>query len=303
LTSEEDGDVSRWEGIDEFLAVADSGSFSRAAERLRISSSQVSRQVARLEDRLQARLFYRTTRHVSLTEAGRTLLAHCQRLVEERDEAFQAVGNLQAEPTGLLRMTCAHSYGEQFIMPLVNSFLIRYPQVSVEVDLTNRTADLVHEGFDCAIRLGRLTDSSLVATRIAPRTMHLCAAPDYLARDGTPHTLSELAQHQCLIGTADSWLFDDGGQEWVFRPRGRWRCNSGVAVLEAALLGFGLCQLPDYYVREHIRAGRLLSLLDAHQPPNAAVWALYPQRRHQLPKVRLLIEHLRDGLARRPEYR
>ena len=294
--------MSRWEGIDEFMAVAETGSFSRAADRLRISSSQVSRQVARLEDRLQARLFYRTTRHVSLTEAGRTFLSHCQRLEEERDEAFQAVGNLQAEPTGLLRMTCAHSYGEQFIMPLVNGFLIRYPQVSVEVDLTNRMTDLVHEGFDCAIRLGRLAESSLVATRIAPRTMHLCAAPDYLARYGTPHTLSELAQHQCLVGTSDSWLFDDGGQEWVFRPRGRWRCNSGVAVLEAALLGFGLCQLPDYYVREHVRAGRLVPLLEAHQPPNTAVWAVYPQRRHRLPKVRLLIEHLRDGLARRPEY-
>lgn len=298
------GALSRWDGIDEFVAVAEHGSFSRAAERLRLSSSQVSRQIARLEDRLQARLFYRTTRNVTLTEAGRTLLAHCQRLVEERDEALAAVSDLSGEPKGLLRLTCAVAYGEQFIVPLVNDFLTRHPQLRVEIELTNRTLDLVHEGVDLAVRLGRLTDSSLVATRIAPRVMHLCAAPDYLRSYGTPHTLSELAGHQCLIGTADTWVFDDGsGAEWLFRPRGRWRCNSGTAVLDAALRGFGLCQLPDYYVVEHLKAGRLVPLLEAHRPPNTAVWAVYPQRRHRSPKVRLLIEQLKEGLSRRPEYR
>ena len=294
--------MSRWDGIDEFVAVAECGSFSRAADRLRLSSSQVSRQVARLEDRLQVRLFYRTTRRVTLTEPGRAFLARCQRLVEECEEACLAVSDLQGEPRGQLRMTCAVSYGERFIVPLVNTFLARYPQLRVEIELTNRTLDLVHEGLDLAVRLGRLADSSLVATRIAPRTMYLCAAPDYLARYGTPHTLSELDGHQCLVGTADTWLFDDGGREWLFRPQGRWRCNSGVAVLDAALRGFGLCHLPDYYVHEPLRAGRLVSLLDAHRPPSTAVWALYPQKRHLSAKVRLLVDHLKAGLAHRPEY-
>ncbi|AWK88382.1 LysR substrate-binding domain-containing protein [Azospirillum thermophilum] len=294
--------MSRWDGIDEFVAVAELGSFSAAADRLRISSSQVSRQVARLEDRLHARLFYRTTRRVALTEAGRALLARCQRLVEERDEAFLTVHDLEEEPKGLLRLTCAVAYGEQFVVPLVNDFLARYPGLRVEIELTNRTLDLVHDGMDLAIRLGRLSDSSLVATRIAPRVMHLCGAPGYLERYGTPHTLSELAGHECLIGTADTWVFDDGGREWLFRPRGRWRCNSGFAVLDAALRGFGLCQLPDYYVRAPVREGRLVTLLETHRPPNTAVWAVYPQRRHLSPKVRLLIGHLKDGLARRPEY-
>ena len=293
---------SRWEGLDEFVAVAECGSFQRAAERLRLSSSQVSRQVARLEERLQARLFYRTTRRVSLTEAGQTFLARCQRLIEERDEAFHAIGDLHATPTGLLRMTCAVAYGERFIVPLVNDFMTLHPQLRVEIELSNRNLDLVQDGYDLAIRLGRLVDSRLVATRIAPRAMYLCAAPAYLEHYGRPHSLSELSRHNCLIGTNDTWLFQHEGREHLFKPSGNWRCNSGEAVMDAALRGFGLCQLPDYYVREALQQGRLVSLLPAHQPPNTAVWAVYPQRRFPLPKVRLLIEALKGGMARRPEY-
>jgi len=296
-----------WDGIDEFMAVAETGGFTRAAERLRVSSSHVSRSVARLEDRLQARLFYRTTRKVSLTESGREFLARCQRLAEERDEAFLAVGDLQGdgpgEIKGLLRMTCATAYGERFVVPLVNDLLERHPGLSVEIELTNRTLDLVQEGYDLAIRLGRLNESSLVASRIAPRAMHLCAAPAYLERHGAPDSLAQLAAHQCLTGTSDSWLFDDGGREWLFRPRGRWRCNSGFSVLDAALRGFGLCQLPDYYVKAPVAEGRLVSLLERHRPPHTAVWAVYPQKRHVPPKVHAAIRHLKEGLARRPEYR
>ncbi|BAK76188.1 transcriptional regulator, LysR family [Pseudogulbenkiania sp. NH8B] len=292
-----------WEGIAEFVAVAESGSFSRAAERLRVSSSHVSRQVMRLEERLQARLFYRSTRKVSLTEAGQTFFSHCQQLQEARDEAFLAVNALHSSPKGLLRMTCAVTYGERFVVPLVNDFMAEHPQLSVEIELTNRTADLLHEGFDLAIRLGQLADSSLVATRLAPRTMHLCASPAYLAHHGTPHTLGELARHQCLIGTSTVWSFRLDGRPWHFKPQGRWRCNSGQAVLDAALRGFGLCQLPDYYVREPLRQGRLVELLPAHTPPNTAVWAVYPQQRHLSAKLRLMVDHLREGLAKLPEYR
>jgi DNA-binding transcriptional LysR family regulator len=295
--------VSRWDGLDEFVAVAESGSFARAAELLRVSSSHVSRQVAALEERLQARLLYRTTRRVSLTEAGQTFFARCQRLIEERDEAFLSMGDLQSAPTGLLRMTAAVAYGERFIVPLVNDFMAQYPALRVDIELTNRTLDMVHEGFDLAIRLGRLNESSLVATRLAPRAMHLCAAPSYLERYGRPHTLSELGQHNCLIGTSDVWLFREGEREVQFRPSGNWRCNSGQAVLDATLRGFGLSQLPDYYVVDLLQKGSLVSLLEAQQPPNTAVWAVYPQRRYSLPKVSLLIEALRAGLALRPEYR
>lgn len=294
--------MNRWEGLDEFVAVAECGQFSAAAERLGLSSSQVSRQIARLEERLQTRLFYRTTRKVALTEAGQTFLQHCQRLQDAREEALNAIGDLGSEPKGLLRMTCAVAYGERFIVPLVTAFMARHPRLSVDIELSNRTLDLVQDGFDIAIRLGRLPDSRMLASRLAPRRMYLCASPDYLQRYGRPHSLSELVRHNCLVGSSDVWTFQLDGREASQRIQGNWRCNSGQAVLEAALAGLGLCQLPDYYVLEHLRSGVLVSLLDNHQPPNTAVWALYPQQRHLSPKVRQLIDALRYGLAQRAEY-
>ncbi|SEK65317.1 DNA-binding transcriptional regulator, LysR family [Atopomonas hussainii] len=294
--------MNRWEGLDEFVAVAECGQFSAAAERLGLSTSQVSRQVARLEDRLQSRLFYRSTRRVALTEAGQTFLQHCQRLQDAREEALRAVSDLSAEPKGLLRMTCAVAYGERFIVPLVTEFMTRHRQLKVDIVLSNRTLDIVHEGLDLAVRLGRLQDSQLVATRLAPRQLYLCAAPAYLQRYGQPHSLSELSQHNCLVGSSDLWNFQLEGRDASLRVQGNWRCNSGQAVLDAALRGLGLCQLPDYYVSEHLRSGALVALLNPLQPPNTAVWALYPQQRHLSPKVRQLVDFLKAGLAERAEY-
>ncbi len=292
----------RWLGIEAFVAVAECGGFSAAAERLGVSSSHVSRQVAALEERLQTRLFYRSTRQVALTEIGNTFLQHCRQLQDGHDEALRVVQDMGGVPKGLLRMTCAVAYGERFIVPLVNDFLEAHPQVRLEMELTNYTRDILQDGFDLAIRLGRLADSRLVGTRIAPRVMYLCAAPAYLERHGAPHSLSELAHHDCLIGTADSWIFEAGRREQQLRVQGRWRCNSGQAVLDAALRGFGICQLPDYYVLEHLASGALRALLPNHQPPNTAVWAVYPQRRHLAPKVQMLVAHLKAGLAARGEY-
>lgn len=295
--------ANRWEGLDEFVAVAECGQFTAAAERLGVSSSHISRQIARLEERLQTKLLYRSTRRVALTEAGQTFLHHCQRLQDGREEAVRAVGDLTREPKGLLRMTCAVAYGERFIAPLVTQFMDEYPQLRVDIELTNDTLDLVHEGMDLAIRLGRLPESRLVATRLAPRRMYLCASPSYVQRYGRPHSVSELSRHNCLIGGSDTWLLQQNGKEFSQRIHGNWRCNSGQAVLDAALHGAGLCQLPDYYVLNHLKSGALISLLEADQPPNTAVWGLYPQQRHLSPKVRKLVDYLKEGLAMREEYR
>jgi DNA-binding transcriptional LysR family regulator len=295
--------MNRWEGLEEFVAVAESGGFTAAAQRLGVSSSHVSRQVARLEARMQTRLFHRSTRLVRLTEAGQTFLQHCRPLQDGYDEALRTVQDLGESPKGLLRITCAVAYGERFVVPVINELVAEHPQLHVEIELTNESRDLVQEGFDLAIRLGRLADSRLVAVQLAPRTLYLCAAPSYLERHGEPASLAELAQHNCLIGTSDTWTFHAEGRELGVRVHGNWRCNSGQSVLDAALRGFGLCQLPDYYVLEHLRSGALHALLPAAQPPHNAVWALFPQRRHLSSKVRLVVERLRARLAERPEYR
>ncbi|MGX1692560.1 LysR family transcriptional regulator [Brevundimonas naejangsanensis] len=289
--------MSRWDGIDEFTAVAEQASFSAAARRLGLSTSAVSREIARLEDRLQTRLLHRTTRRVELTDAGRDFLARCRRLIDERDEALAAVQPDDQAPRGLLRMTCSVSYGERFIAPAVNAFAKLNPELRIELDLDNRLRDLVGDGYDLAVRFGHLTDSRLMARRLASRRLILCASPDYLARRGAPRDLSEIASHDGLIGSAEHWRFTEAGREVSLRPTGRWRCNSGAAVLDAALQGLGLCQLPDFYVAEALASGVLVSLLDNQRPPDEGVWAVHPHPRHVPPKVRAMIDWLHDRLS------
>lgn len=289
--------MSRWDGIDEFVATAEAESFSNAARRLGLSTSGVSRAVAGLEERLQTRLLYRTTRRVSLTDAGRAFLVRCRQLILDRDEALAAVGEEDGELKGLLRMTCSTAYGERFVAPAVNAFLLAHPKLSVEIDLDDAVRDIVSEGFDLAIRFGRLTDSRLIAKRLASRTRRLTAAPSYLARTGAPRAIAELANHACVLGAADTWPLRDGEREIAFKPQGRWRCNSGQAVLDAALQGLGICQLPNFYVDAAIADGRLVPLLEANRPADEGVWAVYPHLRLLPAKARLLVEHLERSLA------
>ncbi|MBB3859231.1 DNA-binding transcriptional LysR family regulator [Novosphingobium hassiacum] len=286
---------NRWDGFDEVVAVADTGTFVGAAKRLGTSTSHVSRAVARLEQSLGAQFFHRTTRAVSLTDTGRTLVDQFRRLIAERDEAI-AMLDLQGEPQGQLRITCPTSLGERFIARIVHSYVQEYPRLSVEMDLTNRVVELVSEGFDLALRTGTLPDSRLIATQIAMRGIMTCAAPDYIVRQGEPLVVDDLEQHECLLANADVWRFRVNGEPRSLRPRGRWRCNSGAAVLEATLSGMGLCQLPTFYVSRALAEGRLVEVLTEFRPADDPIWAVYPQRRHLLPKVQRLIDKLRREL-------
>lgn len=289
--------MSAWAGIDEFCAVAHARSFAQAARRLDCSTSQISREIARLEDRLGQRLFYRTTRHVSLTDAGERFFERCRRLQEERDEAIEAMADDALRLQGQLRMTCSVTYGERFVAPLVNQFMAQHPWLSVDMVLTNEIVDLVDGGLDLAIRFGGLEDSRLVATRLSHRAWRLCAAPAYLAQAGAPKTLEDLANHQCLKGQAETWSFQIGGAPVQHKVQGRFRCNSGEAVLQAALAGLGLCQLPDFYVRDSLASGRLVELLEAYRSEDEGVWAIYPHRRHLPRKVKLMVDHLQAHLG------
>lgn len=201
----------RWEGVNEFVAVAETESFTRAASRLGVSTAQVSRQVSSLEARLSTRLFYRTTRRVSATEAGQIYYQHCRQVLDALEQAERSITNMQLVPRGRLRLTAPVTYGEKSIAPLVNDFVARYPELDVEMNLTNQTLDLVAEGYDLAVRLGKLEDSSLMARRLASRTLYVCASPAYLSAHGTPHSLSELEHHNCLQGNLDYWRFQEAG--------------------------------------------------------------------------------------------
>ncbi|MBX9346208.1 LysR substrate-binding domain-containing protein [Chromobacterium piscinae] len=289
--------MASWEGMQEFAAVADSGSFTRAARRLGISIAQVSRQVGQLEERLGARLLYRTTRQLSLTEAGELYLTHCRQLLESLADAEQAVSQLQAEPQGQLKLTAPLAYGHSHIAPLVLEFMQRYPLLEVSLDLSNQVQDLVHDGYDLAIRIGRLTDSSLMARKLGQRRHHVCASPDYLVRHGAPRRPQELLQHQCLQIGNDGWHLQVNGRRQTFRVQGRMRCSTAAPLAEAAMRGMGLAQLPDYYVAAYLESGALVEVLADYAEPEEGIWALYPHNRQLSPKVRLLVDFLADSLA------
>ena len=287
----------QWDGISEFVYVAESESFTQAAKKLAISTAQVSRQVSALEKRLNSKLFYRTTRKVSLTEEGRIFYQHCRGVLDGLDAAERAITNLQSKPQGRIKLTAPVTYGEQQVLPLVNDFMRQYGDIEVSAYLSNQRVDLVEEGYDLAIRLGKLSDSSMMAKKLGARTNYICASPDYLNRQGIPHSLSELSKHSCLLGTLDYWHFCEAGRERNIRVTGRLRYNSGHGLVDAALKGLGVVQLPDYYVQHHLQSGALITLLDNYREPDEGIWAVYPQNRHLSPKIRLLVDYLAEHLA------
>ncbi|PAJ75938.1 LysR family transcriptional regulator [Pseudoalteromonas sp. NBT06-2] len=281
-----------WEGVSEFVSVAQTSSFTGASKILGISTAQVSRQVSALENRLNTKLFYRTTRKVSLTEEGAVYYRHCRQVMTGLEDAERAISNLRNAPQGLVKLTAPVTYGEKYIMPLVIDFMAQYPEIEVIMVLSNQTVDLVEGGFDLAIRLGNLDDSSMMAKRLTSRTQYVCASPHYLEQFGIPHSLSELKQHNCLVGNTDHWRFIESNKEKLIRVSGSLTCNSGYALRDAAIQGIGLIKLPDYYIGEDLKSGDLVSILENYQEPEEGIWALYPQNRHLSPKVRLLVDYL-----------
>lgn len=288
--------MKQWIGISEFVAVAELQSFTKAAKQLGISVAQVSRNIAELEATLAIKLLYRSTRSVSLTEEGQLYLQHCRHLVASLDEANRTLANLKATPRGQIKLTAPVFYGETRIAPLLHDFMLLYPDTELDLQLSNNKMDLIQGGFDLAVRLGTLESSSLIARKLASRTQYVVASPAYLAQNGTPQNLTELAQHQCLTGTVAQWRFMQHGKVVHFKPQGRIVCNSGVALLDAALKGLGLVQLPDYYVGEKLQNGELVSVLNELRQPDDGIWAIYPQNRHLSAKVRVLADYLATKL-------
>lgn len=289
--------MAAWDGVSEFVAVAETASFTAAAKRLRLSVAQISRQVAGLESRLKVKLFYRTTRRVTLTEAGGVYYRHCSHALEGLDDAERAVSDLQATPQGKIKLTAPITFGEERVMPLINDFMVLHPQLELECQLSNQLVDILADGYDLAIRLGHLQDSSMIARKLSGRRRYVCASPDYVERFGAPHTLSELEQHHCLVGGAGYWRFLDADKTRSVKVSGRMQCNSAYALVDAALKGLGLIQVPDYYVQDYIQQGRLLTVLDLYCEPEEGIWALYPFNRQLSPKIKMLVAYLAEHMA------
>lgn len=289
--------MQHWERVEAFIAVVRFGSFAAAARELQVSNSHVSRLVSQLELQLGTQLLYRTTRQIRLTDAGQLYYESCRHLFDGLREAESLLQHHQGQPTGLLKITAATTFGDRYIAPLVNDFQLLYPQLKVNMYFSNRQVELIEEGFDLGIRMGVMRESTLIAKRLCDRHEYIVGSPAYLARISAPQTLTDLERHNCLVGTRGYWLLSHQGQRKDLVVHGNWQANSGPALVDAALKGLGLAQLPDYYVDEFLTDGRLVSVLDEFRFTDTGVWVVYPQQRHLAPKVRLFIDFLVERFA------
>jgi len=289
-----------------FRRVVELDGFAAAARDLRLSTGSVSKQVARLEGHLETRLLNRTTRRISLTEAGRGFYERCVRILEEVEEAKLAAASASASPRGTLRVNAPMSFGIRHLSGVLPDFMALYPELAVDLSLNDRFVSLLDEGFDVAIRIGALADSSLVARRIGTSRLHVVASPSYLEARGAPETPGDLQHHECL-----AYSLRNAGAEWQFvgpegrvgvRVSGRLRVDNGDVIVAAASAGMGIALSPAFLVDEHVRSGRLRVLLSGYEAETAEIHAVYPHSRHLSAKVRVFIDFLVERFGRRPPW-
>ncbi len=280
-----------------FRAVVEHASFAEAARRMGLSPAAVSKNVRELEEHLKIRLINRTTRSMSLTEAGQRYFEQVARILDDLAEADQSLGPLQRKPSGLLRVSAPLTFTLTRLSAGIIGFLREYPDLVLDLQLDDRRVDVVKEGFDLAIRgSDRLEDSSLVARKLMTLHHVVCASPDYFERHGKPLVPQDLKAHDCIRFTlsdhAHEWEFAKGGEMERVPINGRYKVTSGLAVRDGLLAGFGLSLIPRQYVADDIAAGRLATTMDDWTPVQTAIYAVYPSRRYLLPKVRAFIEFL-----------
>ncbi|MEJ2609755.1 MAG: LysR family transcriptional regulator [Candidatus Thiodiazotropha sp.] len=297
--------MNRLECLESFIAVVELGQFSAAAERLGIGKSVISRRVSELEEHLGALLLQRTTRRLSLTDAGREFYPRSVQLLEDLAEAEQSVSRAQTDLSGRIHLAAPLSFGQLHLAPALNTFISRHPKVILDIDFNDNEVNLIQEGIDLALRIGQLNDSTMVAIPLAPIHFMLCASPDYLARHGTPQTPQELADHQGLcysnIAEPQKWHFiENTGRHLTVRIPLRMQANNGQILLEAAASGHGICLSPTFLAYQAILEGRLLPILNKYTLPAATAYAIYPNRRFIPQRVRVLADYLREQFGDRP---
>lgn len=292
------------DGMRTYVAVVSEGSFSRAAERLSMSPQLVSKYVAQLEGRLGARLINRSTRRLSVTEVGQAYYERCKVVLADIDEMENAVGDATAKARGTLRINAPMSFGTLHLSRAIAGYQSEQPDVSVDLTLDDRIVDIVSEGYDIAIRIGRLRESALVARKLAPVRLVVCGAPEYLANRGVPDSPQDLNEHECLRYTLasdpDRWEFTAGDETVAVKVNGSFLANNGDAVRLAALAGRGLALQPTFIVGDDIRAGRLQRVLRDYEVDPMGVYAVYAHRQYLSGKVRTFVDYLGDCFGSQP---
>jgi DNA-binding transcriptional LysR family regulator len=279
------------EDLETFVEVADSGGISQAARRLGVSKSIVSRRLVRLEAELGVQLLTRTTRGAALTEAGVTFRDHAVRACAEIDLAREAIlpaGDLH----GRLRIAAPLSFGPTHLAPVLAELARQHPRLQMQCSYSDRFVDIVGEGFDCAVRVGYLADSNLIARRIAPVPAKLVASPEYVKEHGAPETPDQLVEHQCLMQGTETWHFVDGKKTVPVHPQGRFKADNGLALAAAAVAGLGIAALPDFLTEKELASGALVALMSRYPLPDIGIFLVRPPGHHPARKIRVLTELL-----------
>jgi len=279
------------EDLRTFVDVADAGGVSSAARRLGVSKSIVSRRLFRLEAELGVQLLARTTRGAALTEAGVTFREHAARVCAEIDTALETIMPA-GELRGRLRIAAPLSLGPTHLAPVFAELARRHPLLHVHASYSDHFVDIIGEGFDCAIRIGYLSDSNLIARRVGPVHGKLVASPDYIREHGTPETPDELLAHQALMQGTETWQFIDGDKTVSIHPQGRFKADNGTALAAAAVAGLGIAWLPDHIIQGYLDSGALVQVMTRYPVPTGGLFVVRPPGQHSTRKVRLLTELL-----------
>src|SRR5579863_6273410 len=295
--------MPRFKQIETFVAVAAKGSLSAAAQAEGVAPAIIGRRLDALEERLGVKLFVRTTRKLTLTFEGSAFLEDCQRIIHDMQNAEASVSAGGVKASGHLRVSAPAGFGRKHVAPLVPAFTLAHPDVSITLDLSDRMVDLVNEGFDCAVRLGELPDSSLVSLRLGENRRVCVASPHYLARRGMPVDLDALEEHNCLpLGASSNqqrgWVFQQDDKVVSIKVSGTMECSDGAVLHEWCLEGHGLAWRSWWEVGTDIADGRLVSVLDAFAAPPIGIHAVFPQRRHLPLRVRLFLDFLKHTYER-----
>ncbi|WP_300013522.1 LysR family transcriptional regulator [uncultured Roseobacter sp.] len=279
-----------------FLAVAQEGSFTAAGKRLGLSTKLVSKYVAQLEGRLSTQLFNRTTRSVALTDVGIAYLERCRPIVEQIDELDDLVQERQSALAGPIRLTAPTGFGSTNLTQALAPFMKAHPDVDIDLRLSDARVALVEEGFDLAVRIGVLRDSTLIARKLADMPLIVCASPAYLAANGHPGDPMALATHSCLIdenpADATAWWFRTGARDFVVKTAGAFHANAPAAIANMAIAGLGIARCPQYAIARSLADGSLEQLFPEYETEIFGLYALYPPNRHLTARVRALIDHL-----------